>query len=275
MFAAFSASPYLAAEFASEVLAYPAGWDAYAAREKQFQDAERDRLLYVAATRAGTRLVVAQREKGNTRNPWVPLEKYLADCPSSVLPEGAEHKPLSERVIADDAAVAAAAAISHRWSQVCQPSYAVAAVKTISVTPTRLSPSAGEHGTEWGSVIHLLLENAMRDPTANLQQLACASLADQGLDSTYATEAIATVQAVMRSAIWNRAQSSTRRLVEVPFQTLMPADPNVADSVPVILRGVIDLVFREDERLGRGGLQDRCTFGRRAAGTRRPLQGPD
>jgi len=99
-------------EFTSEVLAYPSGWDAYAAREKQFQDAERDRLLYVAATRAGTRLVVAQREKVNTRNPWAPLEKYLDDCPSLVFPEGAERKPLSERVIADDAAAAAAAAIS-------------------------------------------------------------------------------------------------------------------------------------------------------------------
>jgi ATP-dependent helicase/nuclease subunit A len=232
-------------EFTSDLLAYPSGWDAHAGTEKQFQNAERDRLLYVAATRAGTRLVVAQREKGNIRNPWAPLEKHLTDCPNLVLPEAGEPKPPLERVIADDAGTLAAAAISHRWSQVCQPSYALAAVKAISVTPSRLSPSAGEHGTEWGSVIHLLLENAMRDPTADLEQLAYASLADQGLNPACAADAVATVHAVMRSDIWKRAQANTRRLVEVPFQTLMPPDPNVPDSIPVILRGVIDLVFQE------------------------------
>ena len=84
----------------------------------------------------------------------------------------------------------------------------------------------------------------MRDPSADLHPLAAASLADQGLDPASAADAVVTVQAVMRSDIWEQ-QNSTRRLVEVPFQTLMPPDPNTADAVPVILRGVIDLVFRE------------------------------
>ena len=37
-------------------------WDDLKANERTFQEAENDRLLYVAATRAGTCLMVAQRE---------------------------------------------------------------------------------------------------------------------------------------------------------------------------------------------------------------------
>jgi ATP-dependent exoDNAse (exonuclease V) beta subunit len=54
---------------------------------------------------------------------------------------------------------------------------------------------------------------------------------------------VATVISVMRSEVWQRAQASPRRLVEVPFQTLLPADG--AGAKPTILRGVIDLVFLE------------------------------
>ncbi len=147
--------------------------------------------------------------------------------------------------MADDASATATAAIADRWSQVTRPSYAVSAVKAISVTPVHLAPSAGDHGTEWGSVIHVLLENAMRSPAANLQRLAEASLADQDLDPARAADAVATVQSVMRSEIWQRAQASTRRFTEVPFRTLQPPSAQVSDSVPIILRGVIDLVFRE------------------------------
>ena len=50
----------------------------------------------------------------------------------------------------------------------------------------------------------------------------------------------------MGSDLWKRAQASTKLLVEVPFQKLVPIDPQVPDSVPTILRGVIDLVFREE-----------------------------
>jgi ATP-dependent helicase/nuclease subunit A len=46
----------------------------------------------------------------------------------------------------------------------------------------------------------------------------------------------------MASGIWRRALESERRLVEVPFQVLQEQ----AGALPTILRGVIDLAFRED-----------------------------
>jgi ATP-dependent helicase/nuclease subunit A len=50
----------------------------------------------------------------------------------------------------------------------------------------------------------------------------------------------------MRSEIWQRAAKSSRRLVEVPFQTLAPSTTASASGVPTIVRGVIDLIFHED-----------------------------
>ncbi|MFV1969308.1 MAG: PD-(D/E)XK nuclease family protein, partial [Pirellulaceae bacterium] len=233
-------------EFRSEVLAYPTQWNTYAAEEKRFQDAERNRLLYVAGTRAGTRLVVVQREKGNKGNPWAPLDEYLTECPDLVLPEACETAAQPGRHLGNEEPAAAAGMIAGRWSEACKPSYAMAAAKAISVTPSKLAPSSGEHGTEWGSVIHLLLESVMRDPDADLRRLAGATLAEYELDTALAEKAVAVVHAVTASDLWRRAQASTQRLVEVPFQKLLPAESGVPDSVATVLRGVIDLVFRED-----------------------------
>ena len=85
----------------------------------------------------------------------------------------------------------------------------------------------------------------MRDPDADLHDLAYASLQHEGLDPVRTDEAIAVVRSVMGSEIWKRAQASDRRLMEVPFQTLMTVDPAETSSVPTVLRGVIDLAFHE------------------------------
>ena len=86
----------------------------------------------------------------------------------------------------------------------------------------------------------------MRDARVDLRGLARSCLAEQGLNPALAEKAVEVVQAVTGSDIWRRAQASSRRLVEVPFQTLLPTNPETGDAVPTILRGVIDLVFRED-----------------------------
>ena len=67
------------------ILAQPANWAALAAEEQQREQAERDRLLYVAVTRAEQELVVSQRAtyftaKGEARtdtSQWAPLAPVL------------------------------------------------------------------------------------------------------------------------------------------------------------------------------------------------------
>ena len=53
--------------------------------------------------------------------------------------------------------------------------------------------------------------------------------------------------ATMESDLWKRAQASSKLLVEAPFQKLVPIDPGVTDSLPTMLRGVIDLVFLDSQ----------------------------
>ena len=118
----------------------------------------------------------------------------------------------------------AAADIQQRWETVSRPTYATAAAKAISLSDGRRGVTSGEHGTEWGTVIHLLLETAMRNPGVDLKRLAASALTDQGLASDLAETAVQTVRRVMESAIWQRAMASPQRLVEVPFQTLLAPD---------------------------------------------------
>lgn len=139
----------------------------------------------------------------------------------------------------------AAEAIGERWRGVMLRSYDRLAAKVISVTGSAPGATAGEHGTEWGTVIHAILEAAMRDSDADLHNLAFGSLQQEGLDPRRADEAVAVVRSVMASDIWKRAQASDRRLAEVPFQTLLPARSPQGGGVPTVVRGVIDLAFRE------------------------------
>jgi ATP-dependent helicase/nuclease subunit A len=109
-------------------------------------------------------------------------------------------------------------------------------------TPT----GEGDHGTSWGTVIHVLLETAMREPAADLADLARSALEEQELPAALAPQALATVAAVRASALWGRAVASGGPLVEVPFVAcLAPGDPALPEpsAVPVLVHGVVDLAF--------------------------------
>ncbi len=64
----------------SEVIAQPLNWNALAAREEEFAQAEFVRLLYVAATRAKHELWIASSTKNPQRNqrlPWKEIEDWV------------------------------------------------------------------------------------------------------------------------------------------------------------------------------------------------------
>jgi ATP-dependent helicase/nuclease subunit A len=163
--------------------------------------------------------------------------------------------------VTDADAAAAEAAIAARWRIVEAATYDLRAAKEIALSAAELhrrTPS-GEHGTEWGTVIHFLIEAAVREPARDLLTTARAALEEQGLPTARAPEALAVVDAVRASEIWRRAAGAERTLVEVPFEIcLSPGDdllPGLAavgegwqsgaGAVPVLVRGVVDLAFRE------------------------------
>jgi len=230
------------------LLARPAGWDEFAGEEKRFRDAEEQRLLYVAATRAGTQLTIVQREKGGQKNPWqffepaIMLDQELND-PGSQVP------PTRETIVLDQEAVSGVSeGIAARWQVAERSNYAMATAKEISITPSRFHPVAdrGEHGTEWGTVIHSLLETAMRAPKLDLNKTARMTLVEQQLNPAMAPLAVRVVKQVIGSEVWRRARKSQQRLVEVPLETCIGAEQS-DESVPTVLRGVIDLAFLEPD----------------------------
>jgi ATP-dependent helicase/nuclease subunit A len=96
-------------------------------------------------------------------------------------------------------------------------------------------------GMAWGSLIHFLLEHAMRGPRrerAHLERLAAwFAFDDPGLRRVI-PEALDTVERVMAADFWQEAQEAEERSVEVPFAVRVGGAPSR------ILHGVIDLAFK-------------------------------
>ena len=133
-----------------------------------------------------------------------------------------------------------------------RPTFEVQAAKRYALATGRLDSSAfpglqnledGEHGVEWGTVIHMLLQVAMETPGVDLEGLARTALPEHGLDASLAGAAADTVNSVLNADIWQRALASNRRLVEVPFEILLQREA----SIPILVRGSIDLVFKETD----------------------------
>jgi len=262
-----------AGQFARKILAHPHDWDAFEEEERNFEAAERNRLLYVAATRAGNQLVVTRRPgRGSHYSPWEFFRDWLVGAPE--LPDpGPQQAPASGSVTVSAAdVVEAETAIAARWRQAGAATYDLRGAKEIALSAAELyrRPAAGDHGTEWGTVIHFLLETALREPGRDLSGVARTALEEQGLATSRVSEALAVVAAVQASEIWRRAAAAERLLVEVPFKiclqpgdallkTLEAADTYVSHeplplaagggqgaggALPVLVSGVIDLVFR-------------------------------
>ncbi len=230
------------------LLALPPGWEERAAEEQEFIDAEETRLHYVAATRAGAQLVITQRGKFENLNPWTVFKAALEG--SKALEDPGEQKaPRGEAVAIHDRDIEAALEVlAARAGAARRPTYATAAAKAISVEAIPAGASggdAGEAGASWGTVIHELLETAMKSPGADILGLAHAALEEEELDPGRAEEAVETVQSVMRSEIWRRALAAKRRMTEVPFERLLASGEAAPGAPPTLLRGVIDLVFEE------------------------------
>jgi ATP-dependent helicase/nuclease subunit A len=244
----------------SKTLALPVGWDLLEERERGFIRAEDLRLRYVAATRSAAATLITQRASGNKSNPWGYFADDLRDAPSLPDPGLRTAPPQVVKALAPREAADAAGAISLRLDEVGKPTYDTLGAKeyALSQPPDAISEGdvvfpdskpgtlkkrvEGEYGLEWGTVIHQLLQAGMENPHADLDSLAAAVLASNDLDAGLVNTAVEYARSVMASGIWRRALDSAQRYIEVPFQVLLEQGM----PVPTVVRGVIDLIFRED-----------------------------
>ncbi|MDD5308578.1 MAG: UvrD-helicase domain-containing protein [Deltaproteobacteria bacterium] len=228
----------------SERICEPPDWDAHAARESVFLEAERTRLLYVAATRAAAELVVTRRIGGERWNPWQFFEPLLAGA--AELPDPGPQSPAAptkRRVEAKEISRTAEAA-GEALVACAVPSWGTAAAKALALRDEGDREWEGGYGAGWGAVIHALLDLAMRAPDADLETAARATLEAEDMDPGLAARAAAAAHAVSGSKIWRRAVASPRCLTEVPFELLLDDGPGAGK--PTLVRGSIDLAFEDD-----------------------------
>lgn len=245
-------------------IAHPEGWNEISEKEENFLQAEKLRLRYVAATRAGAALIVTNKAGKKGGGPWRSFRDRLSpdreiSDPSVNRPEA----PVEESWSADDVD-RALAEVNDRRIQTLGPTYDSQPAKTFAlereqfdettVIPTEpattvqdaLPTVEGEYGVEWGSAIHGLLQTAMENPDADLKRSASTLLAQHELDENLADDAVAVVTAVIGSDLWQRATNASHRLIECPFQVMLPPEEIEGSDLPTIIRGAVDLAFKEE-----------------------------
>jgi ATP-dependent helicase/nuclease subunit A len=247
----------------------PAGWAAHAEEEKKYLDAERLRLLYVAGTRARELLIVCRLDESSKNKAWGEFDGYVQAMPElKVPPAGPDSKKaapdLSAGTRAEAGAVRAAKhdrARQASWA-VMNPTGAKSRL-TATVEARRVAgdaaatavPDTASHrvdaGVAWGTLIHGLLEHAMRHTAATRKDLARLALwlTVESKDlRPFIPEALDLVDAVSRDPVWHEARAAGEVCVEVPFALrIEPSSPGAGGlpvDTPTILRGVIDVAHR-------------------------------
>ncbi len=233
-------------EYSGKLIALPPEWETKAEKEKQYLAAERDRMRYVAATRAKQLLVVSHspREK---ENPWGPLLPHISEAlPMDGIPlEASARRRLSidardcGKAMDERSRAAEGAAV---------PSLVHAAVTEIATKGAPAPPrSAAGRGRAFGQVVHHCLKAAARGITLTPTVVA-SYLAELERPPEEGEAALDLVRSVQASDLWRRLLASPERHAEVPFAlSLDGAEVGLAKG-PTLLQGIIDLVFRENGR---------------------------
>ncbi len=232
-------------KWAWRVIAQPDGWDEREAIEKSFEDAERDRLLYVAATRAKSMLVVSECGRGSTWTKLGPfLTRDLSDVPRAPLAEPFPSLRTAPKELAEYRRRR-----EERRARALSPGYTVVPVTSLAHDVSSLPPREKTgRGMSWGRVLHRLLEALMKNGSLDVRAYAVNLLAEEERPAADLDEVLRVVEGVRSSALWRRALSARRQLVEVPFA--LEVDPSEVGSAEgpaqTILQGAIDLAFEEE-----------------------------
>jgi ATP-dependent helicase/nuclease subunit A len=227
--------------------------------------AESDRLLYVAATRARDLLVVS-RVGGAVRHPaWGAFAPFLRDAAPLPIPETVTLAPaavvdLSARAAATDLAAAAQSHAQSRRASWTVTSVTAEAKQLPRVTPgtaadearaddptvvvvTETASRRADAGVAWGSLVHGLLEHAMRHQTAtrgDLRRLALWLTVEDPSLRPLIEHALDTVEVVARERFWRTARAASECHEEAPF-AIRDSD----GAAPAVLTGTIDVAYRD------------------------------
>jgi ATP-dependent helicase/nuclease subunit A len=219
------------------LVAAPPGWEQVRQLEQQFANAEKTRLLYVAATRAMQLLVLSRNESG--MGWWSPLEPLANPAWPLTMAPAATHQPEALGEVATS--VAQDLARERTTLQAAAvPSYRAETV-TSQPGPLPGHDAPGARGAAWGTAVHRLLALTAQGLPSEFWAAACSRVLEEEGASGTAEELHGVLQRFWASPLGTRVRRSPKVLCEVPFAEMVGGQ-----EVPTVLHGVIDLLFFEE-----------------------------
>jgi len=249
--------------YASKLLGEHADWAAHKIAELPYLQAEEDRLLYVAATRARELLVVSRYTGNHNSKAWGALNDFLAgakELPVAPVVATPRVEPLDCSADIQAEAIASRVAAQDR---LLQPSWSITAVTAEARHIARMTRTAdasaddptkvvgtdtpahrADAGMAWGTLIHGLLEHAMRHTSAtrdDLRRLAMWLTVEEPQLRAVIDEALDTVEHAANGEFWSVAKAAPECHQEAPFMYERSA------AVPELVTGTIDLTYVTSE----------------------------
>ena len=234
--------------FTSKILSQPVDWAEKVKEEKLYETAEEERLMYVAATRAKNMLVVSSYEAPLTRKAWELLDGYLGDVEELVIPEPAGVVGKKEVSVSKKEYEEVRAVLQGNIERGIEPSYLVESVTSLAKAEGELPGwSESGRGMSWGRVVHHVLNVVGRGDDIDLELLVRNELVAEERDLGEKWRMLDLIESILGSEFWARMLKAERKYFEIPFSIKTDAKALELDKdLPVILTGVIDLVFWED-----------------------------
>ncbi|MFH1349494.1 MAG: UvrD-helicase domain-containing protein [Pseudomonadota bacterium] len=232
-------------EFQREAVGLPPNWQEYERLEQAYQQAEEERLLYVATTRAKQLLVVSMYPEKLNKGGWKDLYPYLIEVEELEALEDEEAPPvIPEGKISPESFAEGSRQIAERISTGKLHSYKSETVTKASKDSDKKVPFSEDtgRGMSWGRIIHKMLEILARGEPIDLELIAENLLKEEERPLSERDEVVAAVKAVASSELWKRMKRATEALVEVPFSLKIEGE-----ELPRIISGAIDLAFKEPE----------------------------
>lgn len=257
---------------AARLVGQPPGWEGAAREEGQFVRCEKDRLLYVAATRARNILVVS-RYAGNTEadlwarlHPWASEAQELPDGeaalkerprvdihPGEIQLEMQRLEVQRSKSVVPGYEHLAVTALAKRAAPAGADEVAPAAEDVLSGMGQWAAPEppleGSLHGAGWGTAVHRLFEAVFRGlPRERWHGEGRWILAEEGLPAEALEELVGLAVRAWESPLGLRIRQALEVHTEVPFgMAASRAELGLGDDGPetVLLEGAMDLVFRE------------------------------
>jgi len=239
-----------------KTIARPTGWAAMAAEEHGFAEAEKERLRYVAATRAARELVIARCKypplKTSTgdkpdMSAWAPFAAVLSavggEAEMQVTPApGRQTSKRSLSEVLDAITAANGRVMTAAASSLIRRTVTESARDARETARAYDLPRASGRGVAWGRAVHRCIEAAGRGRSgAALSAFAAAVVADEELNEECTAELFTLISELQRSDVWKQLMRGENARFELPLMHVSDHDGRA-----LLTEGVIDAAALTD-----------------------------